>query len=42
MKTQYYCTNCNENFTNENIWDSYMLDNEPICENCYDELCAIL
>lgn len=38
----YYCTQCNENFTTETIWDVYTLDSDPICESCYDELCAFL
>ena len=42
MKTDYYCTNCLENFTKDTLWDFYMLDNEPVCEKCYDELCAEL
>lgn len=42
MKTDYYCTNCLENFTKDTLWDFYMLDDEPVCEKCYDELCAEL
>ena len=42
MKTDYYCTNCLENFNKDSLWDFYMLDDEPVCEKCYDELCAEL
>ena len=42
IKTEYYCTNCLENFTDENIWFSFMIDDEPVCEKCYDELCSEL
>lgn len=33
-----YCTSCNENFTDETVWDAVEFENEILCTKCFEQM----